>query len=290
MVPKVNFMCVGAQKSGTTSLHDILKQHPDVYLPRVKETHFFDDKKNYEHGLNWYFTTFYSEYSGEKVCGECTPEYMFFSDIPQKLYTDLGPDLKLIFLLRDPVSRAVSHYQMSKKRTFETLTFNEAILQEVSRIEEDYFHKIHFSYLSRGFYSEQIKRFLEFFPIENMLFLRFEEDFVKNRKRTMDEVCSFLGIDGSELNVEMKSHVGKQPRYKWMPKFIYKPKAMRELLSFLPFPIRRSIIKLGYNAALKEKNPNPIPASLRSRLMDRYKSEIADLEALIEKDLSSWKA
>ena len=274
MKPKINFLCVGAQKSGTTSLHDILKQHPDVCLPLIKETHFFDE--NYEKGMEWYFDTYFSNYQGEKICGECTPEYMFFEEIPERLYNAFGPDVKLVFLLRNPVDRAVSHYQMSTKRTFETLPFEEAVRLEDSRIQTDNFHRSHFSYLSRGFYSDQIKRYLQFFPIENMLFLRFEVDFVKNRKRTMDEVCSFLGIDGSDLNVEIKSHVGKQPRYKWMPKFIYKPGAMKQLLSFLPHSLRAKIIKTGYYAALKEKNPNLIPADLRNSLMDRYKSEIAE--------------
>ncbi len=288
MKPKINFLCVGAQKSGTTSLHDILKQHPDVFLPTVKETHFFDE--NYEKGLDWYYETYFSNYQGEKICGECTPEYMFFKEVPERLLKAFGPDVKLIFLLRNPVTRAVSHYQMSKKRTFETLPFEEAIEIEASRIQKDNYHRSHFSYLSRGFYSEQIKRYLDYFPRENMLILRFEEDFVKNRKRTMDEICSFLDIDGSELNVDIKSHVGKQPRYKWLPKFIYKPNAMKQLISFLPYGLRAKIIKVGYNAALKEKNPNLIPPDLSKRLWSRYKEEIAELETLIGRDLSSWKA
>lgn len=289
MTPKVNFLCVGAQKAGTSSLHDILKQHSDVCLALNKETHFFDENENFKKGIDWYYNSFFNHYSGEAICGECTPEYMYFEDVPEKLYHAFGADIKIVFLLRNPVNRGFSHFIMSKKRLYETYSFEEAIKLEEDRIKKDYFHKSHFSYLSRGFYSEQINRFLKYFPKENMLFIRFEEDFVKNREKTINQLCSFLGISAEHLNVDIKSNVGKEPRYKWIPKFIYKPNTMKQLLSFMPPKFRSKIIKLGYGFAMKDNASEKLPKELKAKLLITYENEIERLQALINKDLSSWK-
>ena len=289
MKPKINFLCVGAQKSGTSSLHYILKQHPDVCLASNKETHFFDEHENYVKGLDWYYSTFFDHYTGQKICGECTPEYMYFEEVPEMLFKAFGADIKLVFLLRNPVTRAFSHYMMSKKRLYETHSFEEAIQLEEERIKKDYFHKSHFSYLTRGYYTEQIKRYLKYFPKENMMFIRFEEDFVKNREKTINELCEFLGVKGQGLDVNIKSNTGKTPRYKWLPKFIYKPDTMKQLISFLPDKLRRKLIKIGYELALKDNDSEKLSPELKAKLLPRFEKEINNLEALINKDLSGWR-
>lgn len=288
MKPEINFVCVGAQKAGTSSLHDILKQHSDICLAANKETHFFDEDENYAKGLDWYYDTFYSHYSGEKICGECTPEYMFFEEVPERIFKAFGADIKIVFILRNPVDRAYSHYMMSKKRRYETMPFEEAIEVENKRITKDYFHKSHYSYLSRGYYSDQIKRYLEYFPKENMFFIRFEEDFVKNRKATIDELCSFLGVPVEDLDVDIRTNVGKVPRYKWIPKFIYKPDAMKKVISFLPSGIKNKIVRRGYDFAMKDNQSTKLSSESKSRVHTRYLNEIKNLEGLVEKDLSAW--
>lgn len=290
MKPEINFICVGAQKSGTTSLYYILKQHEDVYMATSKEAHFFDEEDKYVRGLDWYYETFFGDYAGEKICGEITPEYMYFENVPERIHQAFGPDIKLIFIMRNPASRAFSHYLMSKKRNYETLPFEEAIALESSRIHQDAFHKSHYSYVTRGFYTEQIKRYLQYFPKENMFFIRFEEDFVKNRKQTIVELCSFLGINGEGLDVDMKANVAKTPRYKWIPKFIYKPDAAKRLVSFLPSSLRQPVMKAGYKFALKENVSEKLPPEVKARLLKTYEADIQELERLIGKDLSAWKA
>ena len=160
----INFYCVGAQKAGTTTLHDILIQHPEVYLPETKEAHFFDEDEKYKKGLNWYKKTFFSNYKGEKISGSCNPEYMYFDDVPKRIYDTIGTDVKFVFIFRNPMNRAYSHYLMSKRRCYEELSFADAILEEDKRIKKDYFNKTHFSYVSRGYYSQQVERYLKYFP------------------------------------------------------------------------------------------------------------------------------
>ena len=97
-------------------------------------------------------------------------------------------------------------------------------------------------------------------------------------------------LDRGNLKIDIKSHVGKQPRFKWLPRFIYKPNTMKQLISFLPYNLRTKIIKVGYNTVLKDKSPDSISSDLSQNLYNRYKDEILELETLIERDLSGWKA
>ena len=77
-----NFLCVGAQKAGTTTLYDILKQHPNIYLPKVKELHFFDKDDRYKLGLEWLTKYFVNGYKNQKAVGEITPSYLFYEKVP----------------------------------------------------------------------------------------------------------------------------------------------------------------------------------------------------------------
>lgn len=189
-----NFICPGAQKSAITTLYDLLRQHPDVYLPDVKELHFFDNEENYSKGISWYEKEFFSEVKGEKVIGDITPIYMYLDYIPQRIYNALGENIKFIFMLRNPIDRAYSHYWMSYRRGYEKESFEKAIELEKDRIRIGNFEKINFSYVERGFYSNQIKRYIKYFPKKNMKFIIFE-DFIKNIPQIMKEIFSFLEIE-----------------------------------------------------------------------------------------------
>jgi len=170
-----NFIIVGAQKSGTTTLYDILAQHNDIYLSSTKESKFFVDEEKYNRGIEFYSNEYFSNYNGEKAIGEIDPEYIFFEDVPRRLRYDISSNLKLIFILRNPVDRAYSHYLMTYKRGWDELSFKEAIKEEPQRIQKDFFSKNHQSYITRGYYSKQIKRYLEYFPIKNMHFIIMED-------------------------------------------------------------------------------------------------------------------
>ena len=129
-----NFVCVGAQKSATTTLHTILTQHPNIYLPKVKETKFFLNYGSYEKGIRFYSQEYFGDWAGQKAVGEFCPEYMYFEYVAKRLYEYFGPELKIISTLRNPADRAYSHYLMSKRRTIENEKFEKAIELEHKRI------------------------------------------------------------------------------------------------------------------------------------------------------------
>ena len=122
-----NFMCIGASKSGTTSLYDILKQHSNIFLPTFKEPHFFDISPVYEHGISWYDKTYFSGVKKEKCIGDFTPTYLFDKYAPERILSSLGKNVKFIIILRNPVDRAYSHYLHSKRDLHEHLSFEDAL-------------------------------------------------------------------------------------------------------------------------------------------------------------------
>jgi len=287
-----NFLCVGAQKSGTTTLFDLLKEHPEIYLPSCKEVHFFDIEKNYKKGIIWYENTFFANWKGEKTIGEITPSYMYFDKVPERIRDMLGSDIKLIFMLRNPIDRAYSHYWMSFRRRYEKESFEKAIDLEPERLKKGEFEQFHFSYIDRGFYAKQIKNYLKFFPKENMLFIIFE-DFIKRMDKIFKEICHFLNVDPeftpSKLNI--KSNPDSIPRFKIVQDLIYSQNNYIKNLGKLILPhktVRNYIIKKIESWNLVPFTPPKMRELVREQLFKIFLSDIEELEKLINRDLSLW--
>ncbi|RNI13582.1 hypothetical protein EFE41_03125 [Methanohalophilus portucalensis FDF-1] len=155
-----DFIICGAQKAGTTSLLRYLRSHPEIFMPN-KEVHFFD--RNYLKGLEWYKSQFADNSVSIKVYGEKCPEYMYLENVPERIYQNF-PNIKLIFILRNPLERAYSGYWHEVKNGRENLPFEKAIKKEEERLKsEEAYCKIHCSYIDRGKYIEQLKRFEYYF-------------------------------------------------------------------------------------------------------------------------------
>src|SRR5579871_6109810 len=163
---RVSYVIVGTQKGGTSSLQFLLSKHPDICAAVIKETHFFDNDPSFQSDAPDYnrYHNLFRHYRGETALGEATPIYMYAPYVADRL-KEYNPDIKVIAVLRNPVERAYSHYQMMWRRGLDTLSFPDAIRLEPWRMEEsgaDYGPRspraLH-SYVSRGFYSTQIERF-----------------------------------------------------------------------------------------------------------------------------------
>ena len=201
-----DFVVLGAQKAGTTYLYNLLVQHPHIEPAASKELHFFDN--NFELGVEWYRECFPApEWRDGRltVTGEATPYYLFHPDAARRM-AEVVPGARLIVLLRNPVERAHSHYQMITRKGTELRTFEEAVEAEmgvlrggmggVSRREHHVGseHQL-YSYLSRGVYVDQLKRWAEVFVREQMLVLK-SEDFFERPTETLEIVLGFLGLQG----------------------------------------------------------------------------------------------
>ena len=181
------FYCVGAQKAGTTTLHHILSQHPDICLPAVKETHFFYSEAEYKKGLDYYKRSFRST-SNKSILGEIDPSYMYFPSVPERIHNASGKSVKFIIILRNPVDRLISHYLMCKQKGYEQHDLRTAIDMEEDRIQASEINRERFGYVGRSLYAMQVRRFLQIFPRENILFVIFESQILNDLKATVGEI------------------------------------------------------------------------------------------------------
>lgn len=191
-----NFLCLGAQKAGTTTLWHILNQHPDIYLSdSPRETKFFTQEQLYARGPAYYELAHFVHWNGQKAVGEKTPEYLFLNKVPQRIKETLGLNIKFIVCLRSPAQRAYSHFRHNYQGICEHLGFEQAIKEEPERINLSESHLSLYGYLARGYYYKQIKRYLDIFPKDNFLFLVFEKDILTNQTVSAQKIFNFLEVD-----------------------------------------------------------------------------------------------
>ena len=289
-----NFICVGAQKAGTSTLYHLLKQHPNICLPKEKETHFFlNGSDKYDRGLAWYSNHFFNKCSQNSIVGEISPGYIYMPYIPKRILKDIGKDIKLIFMLRNPIDRAYSGYLMTKRIAQEPLNFSEAILEEKNRISHSETYQKMYSYADRGFYAKQIEHYLQFFPIENMFFIIMETDLLANTEKTLYDLCDFLDIPSYDFNTNVKHNPAKEPKNKMLMHFLYSENFMklRKILKYLlPSKKLRNQVKymLNHINLKKIKKRVPIDDSTYTRLQNLFYEDIKQLETITGKELSHW--
>src|SRR5947209_6909997 len=210
-----DFIIIGAQKGGTTSLYRYLIDHPNIAPIYIKEPHFFDI--HFHKGVGWYRSHFptavekyYARYveKHDLITGEASPYYLFHPRAPQRVAKTL-PRAKLIVLLRNPIDRAYSQYQHQLRQPgVEPLSFEEAIAYEEKRLageEEkilrdekyDSFNHRHYSYLARSTYVDQLRRWMSIFPREQFLILKSEELYAEPTA-IVNQTLEFLNIPVKE--------------------------------------------------------------------------------------------
>ena len=207
-----DYLLIGCQRCGTTSLQAALSQHPSVKSARLmKGVHYFDTA--YDRDLNWYRSYFptnayrrrHDARAGRRlVVGECSPYYIFHPLALERIAKDL-PDIKVVVLFRDPVERAISHHKHEVRRGNETLGLREALDAEPSRLAGEvekivaqaphynsYAHQT-YSYVSRGHYAEQFRNLQRHLPADRVLVLS-SEGFFSSPETTYERVLNFLGL------------------------------------------------------------------------------------------------
>jgi hypothetical protein len=211
-----DFLIIGAQRAGTTSIYHYLVAHPTV-APAIpsKGVHYFDTE--FHRTLGWYkghfATVFASAYTRGRrgttlLRGEASPYYLFHPAVPGRI-ADVLPNVKLIVLLRNPVDRAYSHHAQEVARGFEELPFEDALEREAERLHGEAeklradsrytsFAHQHYSYLARGLYREQLERWHRLFPRDNMYIGAYER-FVIEPDSVLAEIHDFLGIERRRL-------------------------------------------------------------------------------------------
>jgi hypothetical protein len=193
--PKVGFLIAGTQRAGTTTLRKYLFHHPDLCMPARKELHFFDDDKVWQSPPPDYapYHAAFPVKPSHRLLGEATPIYMYWKPALPRI-RDYNPEMKLIMLLRNPITRAYSHWNFERYRGRESLPFREALLAEPSRTEKARPAQLrNESYIQRGMYTGQLAELWRFFPPEQTLVLRFD-DLRRAVKPLCAQIARFLAI------------------------------------------------------------------------------------------------
>ncbi|XZO03603.1 MAG: tetratricopeptide repeat-containing sulfotransferase family protein [Microcoleus sp.] len=194
-----NFIIIGSQRCGTTSLYTYLAQHPQILTPIKKEMDFFS--WHFDRGIDWYLAHFPPMPAGEQfLTGEASPSYFDSLAVPERLYNAF-PEVKLIVLLRNPVDRAISQFYRLTELNWEGRSFDRAISDEIARLAQNPAYIIGEepgNYLARGRYIEFIKNWLACFPKEQLLILR-SEDFYAGTATTVLQVLDFLDLPEYQL-------------------------------------------------------------------------------------------
>ena len=272
-----NFIIVGAMKAGTTTLANMLSEHPQIFIPN-NEVHYFNRDEHFLQGINWYQKQF-QEASQETVIGEKTPTYSYLPKVPERIYQEF-PTIKLIWLFREPVSRTYSNYWHAVRARKEHLSFEQAIEKESERIKSN----LMYGYVKRSIYVEQVKRYLEFFPKENMHFIVMEE-LLSNPRSVLEKSLLFLDVDTDKeipLSHQNKTSSSSQiqiDRFPWITK---------KLHHYFPKSDWLFLHKLNSKLNAKSITPHPIKPETQKQLKEHFKPFNNELSAIIEKDLSIW--
>lgn len=274
-----NFLIVGTMKSGTTTLASYLKQNQDIHIPN-EELHYFNNEDNYQKGPGWYsqrLTEGITESERHLLYGEKTPGYSYLPYCAQRV-KDLIPDVKLVWIFRDPVKRAYSNYLHNKRKGFERRSFPYCILHEKERMQQDPIK----GYIERSKYILQVERFAKLFKLEDMHFLLFE-DLICSPLEELNRLSVFLKIQPFQ-NLK-KQHSNKT----WMPLSSRSLYVARKLWGS-DSKIFNATNKMNARLArIWPRKQYPIADNLSSELRNQLRPYNQRLQELTGLDLSSWE-
>ncbi|RBI66254.1 hypothetical protein DQ400_14480 [Vreelandella sulfidaeris] len=269
---KVDFMIIGAQKCGTTTLFDILNSHPSVNGCRPKEPHFFSSSKNWKNELQKYHNHFSKE--EDMLHLEASTTYTFYPLRNLRIWKDIydyNPNTKFIYLVRRPIDRIISSYMHRYEKGYTDLKIEEAIIKD--RL-----------YLDVTRYYTQISPYIRQFGRERVLIIDFD-DFISHRQSVIDKISEFLSIDVSEFAdyEEAKSNVsvgGQKKHYKFDSPSV----PQRIIRKFFP-PLWRMITDNSSRAFLKKP---VLSIEFQEMILNMLELEVRELAILMDKDLSDW--
>ena len=289
---KPDFLVVGAAKSGTTSLFNYLNQHPDIYIPEVKECRFFSQlPKNFK-GLGAEFfpnsgitdeKEYFNLFEGQKdkVCGDISNDYLYYYEESIKnIKKYLGNEVKIIIILRNPINRAYSNYLHALRDSWEDCSFEEALIKETWRIKNNWAWPYH--YVNAGMYYDQVKAYIEDF--KNIKIFLFED--LQNKEKFFNELFNFLEIEKITIEDKKVYNMSGIPKNKLIANFVNNDNFVKKVGKFIvPKKIRKDVLNHIKNKNLKRE---PMRMETKEFLKEVFKDNINKLSKLIDRDLSKW--
>ncbi len=285
----LDFLCIGAGKSGTTSLHNYLRGHPRIFLPLEKEAPFF-----LRAGLtpqDWanFAESHFAGADPNLLWGKITPQYMGDPQIPSYI-AGMMPDVKLIALLRNPIDRAYSYYRMMVRAERETRTFDAAVADQLrpgnlqtARTEPYNVEAAANSYVARGEYGRILSEYYSHFPHDQIL-ITFTEALDARPDLVLAQILTFLGLASgySPANLGRRYYVGgDRQRFPWLIPMAKGFSPLRWVWLKIPYETRKRIFwwyKTEFNVV---QSKDSICLETRKQLIEFYKPDVDRLEKLI---------
>lgn len=288
-----NFFIVGAAKSGTTSLYHYLRQHPQIFMPEVKEPSYFMDWDGGIKSFDDYISLFFDA-KDEKALGEASTGYLYEPEAASRI-RERFPQARIVIILRNPVEMCFALWRHMKRlgKRGERLSFEAALAEENMRLSNPRFRAAciqswhaNFYYFNRALYYPQVRRYLDIFGSERLLVLLFES-FKGNPMETCRTVFRFLQVEDS-FNPDITRHnVGVEVRHRGLKRALDNPHPIFvQMSTLLPHEKIQRVKEL-----LKRINIRPAPTMKRqTRLMlaEAFSSDIELLCRLLDKDLTAW--
>jgi Sulfotransferase domain len=284
-----NLFIVGAAKAGTTALYRYLDEHPDIYMSPMKEPHFFSriepDPKLaafFPHVVDkGAYLALFSRSAGARVRGEASTSYLPSEDASTAI-RDVSPDAKIVIMLRNPVSRAFSHYWNDVREGIEDRSFAEAIEQELAGPPGRW--GVSSLYVDCGFYAERVGRYLDAFG-DNVLILVFEE-FVADPATHLERTLRFLGLDSSlSRALDYEAHnTFALPRNALARTILGSGPARNIVRRIVP----RSVRAYGRRLLVAPAPKPELGSDVRDRLRDIYASDAERVSDLLGRPLP-WR-
>lgn len=295
-----DFLILGAARAGTTALYNYLRQNPSIFMPAAKEPNFFafeGESLNYAGpGADYVnnsitqikdYHTLFSDAPTGSVCGEASPLYLYSPKAPERIRHH-APQVRMVVILRNPIDQALSHYLYAVKQRIEPLEdFSAALDAEEERLAANW--QPLFGYSRFPLYAQQLTRYFDMFARDQFLIHTYEE-FQTNPEGVINSITGFIGAD-TQFCPDLSSRVnaGGVPRSRLFQDFLMKPNPVtgmvaRVMSQDLRWKIRDRLSQLNLNREVD------MPPRARAILRDRLLPEIEDLERLLDRDLSMWRA
>jgi sulfotransferase family protein len=271
-----NLVIIGAMKCATTSLHYYLSLHPEVEMSREKELNFFIAERNWPRGRGWY-ESFFTEDAA--VHGEASPNYTcypLFRGVPERMGAVI-PDAKLIYVVRDPVERIVSHY------------WHRVAVGQERRPVEEALGDVSAAYVPRSRYYFQLERYLAHFPPSRILVV-VQEELAARRRETLREVFGFLGVDDSfdtrrfAREMHRSGHKRRKTRLgQWVARA-----GGDRVLQRVPYRLRGYAEKVFYFPLSRPMERPQLPVLVRARLREELRDDAERLRAHVGREFPAW--
>lgn len=308
-----NFVYFGVPKSGSATITELLKAHPQVFCPRPKELNFFNRDSEYGKGVSYYRERYFSDASGEKVLCDNSIGYSSgdFTATAARIRAQLGAGIRVLMTLRHPAERAYSQYCMARyKGGVEKLEFPDALKTAVAvenayddldlrRMESGAYYSSardmavfrHAMYLVPGRYADIIRVLRSVFGPENLLVL-FTEDIAEDLPGEFRKLTDFIGVDPVEVPRGLRANEATALKYPWLKQAynsLYAvPMVRRSIRAMNPRQLkflRRHLMSWNYT----KNNATPAaPAESMAFLQAYYRDQMTDLAGLLARDMSPW--